>query len=74
MERYEKENFQRTVRETFANLKEQDMQNPNNIGYLPWHVIDARKSKDELHLEISTIVAKIVKDVENQPLKKLWVD
>jgi dTMP kinase len=68
-ERYEKVDFQRKVREQFMELKEYEEkhQNPSK-----WHVLDARKSKEELFAEIGVIAKRVIDEVEGQPLTKLW--
>lgn len=40
----------------------------------PWHVIDARKSIEEIHQEIVRIVEDVKAKNEDKPLRKLWVD
>ena len=40
---------------------------------VPWHVLDARKSIEDLHSEITSIAKKTIADVENQPIAKLWL-
>ena len=66
LERYEKKDFQEKIRETFLSLKARD---ENTV---PWHVIDANKSKEELHTEIKLLVDRIIAESAGQPLKKLW--
>lgn len=67
-ERYEKVEFQKTVREKFMNLRETDESEAN----VPWFVLDARKSIDELHAEIRSIAEAVVTQNEGAPVKKLW--
>eukprot|EP01033_Poteriospumella_lacustris_P014263 gene14263-10194_t len=67
-ERYEKVEFQKAVREKFMNLRETDEAEAN----VPWFVLDARKSIDELHAEIRSIADAVVTQNEGAPVKKLW--
>lgn len=41
-------------------------------GGVPWHVLDATKSIEELHSQIDTIVNETVQRVENKPILTLW--
>lgn len=67
-ERYERIDFQRQVKEKFLQLKAEDEAQKN----VPWHVLDGRKSIEELQKEIQEIADKIVVEVAQQPIKKLW--
>ena len=67
-ERYEKIDFQRTVRERFMALKKAD----EDGGKLPWYTLDARKSIDELKAEIQAIADKCVEGAQGEGLKRLW--
>ena len=61
-ERYEKEEFQRTVRETFLALK-----NPS------WKIIDASKSIEEVEQSVrAAALAAIEEASKGTPLKTLW--
>lgn len=68
-ERYEKVEFQKTVRDKFFTLQQKDEEQRS----IPWYVLDARKSIDELHQEISTIADEIIAQNNALPIKKLWV-
>jgi dTMP kinase len=68
-ERYEKVEFQKTVRDKFFTLQQKDEEQRS----IPWYVLDARKSIDELHQEISTIADEIIAQNNASPIKKLWV-
>jgi dTMP kinase len=64
-ERYEKEEFQRSVRARFMDLKARDT--------VPWFVLDATQSKESIHESISTISAEVVgKMTTDTPLTQLW--
>lgn len=39
----------------------------------PWFVIDARKTKEEIHEEIKRVIDEVKKDCENKVPGKLWV-
>jgi thymidylate kinase len=39
---------------------------------IPWHIIDATKSMEELENEIWDIVQTTIDNVKAQPIKKLW--
>jgi thymidylate kinase len=41
-------------------------------GNIPWHVLDARKSIEEIHAEIVAITRKTIEDVSNKPIARLW--
>lgn len=41
-------------------------------GRLPWFTLDARKSIEELHKEISLIGNKIVEESRHKSLSRLW--
>ena len=64
-ERYEKEEFQRTVRSKFMELKQRDT--------VPWFVIDATQTKEAIHESINDIAAEVTsKLTAESPLSKLW--
>ena len=65
-ERYEKIDFQIKVREKFMKLKAED------DGRLPWFTLDARKSIEELRMEISLIADKVVGESKHKSLSRLW--
>jgi hypothetical protein len=45
------------------------------IGQVPWHVINAARTIEEVQKDINIIVEKAVKDVqEGKELQKLWQD
>jgi|EP00945_MAST-04E_sp_MAST-4E-sp1_P007419 dTMP kinase len=61
-ERYEKEEFQRTVRETFLALK-----NPS------WKIIDASKSIEEVEQSVRAAALTAIEEAsKGTPLKTLW--
>lgn len=61
--------FQKAVREKFMLLQRIDQEEAN----IPWFVLDARKSIDELHAEISSIADDIIARNDASPVKKLWI-
>ena len=67
-ERYEKIEFQRVVQEKFQLLKQN-----TSKGGPPWYILDARKSKEELHEEIKLIVLNVIETVKDKALSKMWL-
>ena len=67
-ERYERIDFQRNVKEKFLQLKDED----EAQQLVPWFVLDGRKTIEELQQEIAEIADKVVAEVGQQPIKKLW--
>mmetsp|Transcript_12009 Transcript_12009/g.13774 ORF Transcript_12009/g.13774 Transcript_12009/m.13774 type:complete len:81 (-) Transcript_12009:109-351(-) len=65
-ERYEKQDMQRRVRQKFEELKIADE------GRIPWHIIDAAKSVEDVTSDITVILDKIVEEVADKPLEELW--
>ncbi len=68
-ERYERIDFQKKVRDQFLQLKSED----EVAKIVPWHVLDARKSIEDLQREIQVIADKVIEDAAQQDIKKLWV-
>lgn len=68
-ERYEKVEFQKSVRESFMRLHAADI----TTASIPWHILDARKSIDELHAEIMTIAHSTITAAEKREIGKLWM-
>lgn len=64
-ERYEKEQFQKAVKEQFETLFEED-------GYKNVKVIDGTKSIEEISEEIAGITKSTIEKVKSEPLRKLW--
>jgi len=70
-ERYEKRDLQIRVRKRFAELKSID----EKEGRVPWHVVDASQSIEEVTTELVKIVEETVEKVTNgKPLRKMWED
>lgn len=44
------------------------------MGGPPWHVIDARRSVDEIHAEIVAIAQSTMTHVASLPIVSLWTD
>ena len=72
LERYEKREFQEKVRECFTSIRERETNDTGDKYKIPWHVIDARQSKEDLAIVIKELVEKIVEDTADKPLQKLW--
>lgn len=68
-ERYERIDFQKAVRGKFMQLQAKDAED----GAIPWFVLDARKSIEDLHAEITAIANDVVLKSEGSPIKKLWL-
>ena len=69
-ERYEKRDLQMRVRKRFAELQSID----EKQGRVPWHVVDASQSIEDVTKEISSIVTDTVERVQGQsvPLSRMW--
>mmetsp|Transcript_21834 Transcript_21834/g.51513 ORF Transcript_21834/g.51513 Transcript_21834/m.51513 type:complete len:277 (+) Transcript_21834:107-937(+) len=69
-ERYEKRDMQIRVREKFRQLQAVDEEQ----GNVPWYVVNAAQSIEDVQKEINAIVDKTVHDVQttNKPLGQLW--
>mmetsp|Transcript_1643 Transcript_1643/g.1795 ORF Transcript_1643/g.1795 Transcript_1643/m.1795 type:complete len:235 (-) Transcript_1643:180-884(-) len=65
-ERYEKIDFQLKVREKFMALKAEDQ------GRLPWFTLDARKSIEELQIEIKAISETCLEESKSKDITRLW--
>jgi thymidylate kinase len=42
-------------------------------GNIPWFVLDARKSIEEIHAEIVAITNKTIQEVSDKPISRLWL-
>ena len=62
--------FQSVVRQKFLSLRDSEVSSNTNT---PWFVIDARKSKEEIHEEIKRVIDEVKKDCDNKVSGKLWV-
>ncbi|KAL7523983.1 hypothetical protein ACHAXR_000392, partial [Thalassiosira sp. AJA248-18] len=69
-ERYEKRDLQMRVRRRFAELQSIDEKH----GRVPWHVVDASQSIDEVKENLASIVADTLERVqgESAPLCRMW--
>ncbi|XP_053286933.1 thymidylate kinase [Pleuronectes platessa] len=63
-ERYETSSFQRAVQQKFEHL----MKDPS----INWQVIDASKSVDDVHKDITTHSLNTINTAHNLPLGELW--
>ncbi|CAM9375562.1 unnamed protein product [Ectocarpus fasciculatus] len=66
-ERYEKEEFQRTVRATFLALMEED-----KASGVAWQLIDAKREIGSIQDEIQKIATSVVGEVEGKEIGSLW--
>ncbi|CAN0468223.1 unnamed protein product [Ectocarpus sp. 8 AP-2014] len=66
-ERYEKEEFQRTVRATFLALMEED-----KASGVAWQLIDANREIGSIQDEIQKIGTSVVGEVEGKEIGSLW--
>jgi len=70
-ERYEKRDLQIRVRQRFAELQATDERNQR----VPWHVIDASKSINDVQKDINTVVSKALSRVDKGAiLHKMFQD
>jgi len=69
-ERYEKRDMQLRVREQFRALEKIDN------GRIPWKVIDAAQSVEEVEADIWNVVCEVMENISNQekPVGKMWQD
>lgn len=69
-ERYEKRELQARVRERFAELRSTD----EREGRVPWRVVDAGRSIEEVHEELLSIATEAAERVrrEGTPLGRMW--
>jgi hypothetical protein len=69
-ERYEKKEMQKRVRERFSQLQAMDERD----GQVPWYVVDAAQSIEEVQRDINDIVEKTLENVQTgkTPLGLLW--
>mmetsp|Transcript_6665 Transcript_6665/g.9412 ORF Transcript_6665/g.9412 Transcript_6665/m.9412 type:complete len:254 (+) Transcript_6665:97-858(+) len=70
-ERYEKRDMQIRVRERFDELKNID----EVEGRVPWHIVNAAQSIEDVQNDINKIVEKTLKNVaQGKPLRNMWKD
>ena len=69
-ERYEKRGMQQRVRKRFSQLQSMDEKD----GRIPWYVINAAQSVEDVQKEINEIVEKTVEKVQTEelPIGTLW--
>jgi len=69
-ERYEKTEMQLRVRERFRELQGTD----DASGQIPWHIVNAAQTIEEVQKEINGIVEKTIQDVQenDKPVGLLW--
>ncbi len=68
-ERYENIELQLKVRKQFMTLKAED----EAAGQIPWFVIDARKTIEEIHSEIRDITQRTIQEVGDKPISRMWM-
>ncbi|CAN0187735.1 unnamed protein product [Pylaiella littoralis] len=66
-ERYEKEEFQRTVRATFLALMEED-----KAAGVEWQLIDANGAIESIQDQIQEIATSVMGEVEEKKIASLW--
>ena len=70
-ERYEKRDLQKRVRNRFSELQSMD----ERLNIVPWHIIDASQTIEDVQKDISSIVNDTITSVSNgKPLMKMWED
>lgn len=70
-ERYEKRELQLRVRQRFAELQAID----EATQKIPWHIVDASQSIEDVQNQINTIVEETMERVKNgKPLYKMFDD
>lgn len=69
-ERYEKKEMQQRVRKRFSELQEMDEAD----GTIPWYIVDAAQSIDDVQKDINAIVESTIEKVqsEDKPVSLLW--
>jgi len=69
-ERYEKKEMQQRVRKRFSQLQEMD----ESDGQIPWYVVNAAQTIEDVQTEINNIVEKTVEKVKREevPVGLLW--
>uniref|UniRef100_A0A6U3TMZ0 Thymidylate kinase n=1 Tax=Ditylum brightwellii TaxID=49249 RepID=A0A6U3TMZ0_9STRA len=68
-ERYEKRDLQLRVRERFSTLQSADEKDAR----VPWHIIDASKSIEDVQANIWSVVSDTLNKVDDgKPLMKMW--
>jgi len=68
-ERYEKRDLQLRVRQRFSSLQRID----ETEGRVPWHIVDASQSIEEVQENIWSIVNDTLQKVDDgKPLMKMW--
>ena len=53
-------------------LRQHDEKKSTTLSSCKWHVLDARRSREDLQIEIKAIARKVIAEVENAPLNRLW--
>ena len=77
-ERYEKREMQTRVRQRFAELQRQDEQEQDKQRQVPWHIVNAAQSIEQVQEEINEIVLSTLDRMEQNQgevppsLKRMW--
>jgi len=61
-EKYEKSEFQRSVRSSFQDLRDED-----------WKIIDADQDEEKVFESVSLFVDSVLDAVKDYPIRKLWI-
>jgi dTMP kinase len=69
-ERYERIEFQHLVKEKFMHMKQMDTADAS----IPWFVLDATKTIEQLQTEVESIADTIIARAATQPVQKLWTN
>jgi dTMP kinase len=68
-ERYEKRDMQIRVRQRFADLQKMD----EAAGNVPWHIVNAAQTVEEVTADIWTIVENVLEQVQKgKVVNKMW--
>ena len=70
-ERYETRELQERVRDRFSQLRHHDARD----GIVPWHVVNANQTMDQVQDDINTIVQRVLDDLDDAPdtpVHSLW--
>lgn len=62
-ERYEVSDFQKKVKSLYSQLKDET-----------WQMVDAKRTIDEIHVELQESILNVIDECGEKPLQELWVD
>ena len=75
-ERYEKEGFQKIVRENFHALHKEDAAMAGSADVPEWHMVDARQTIEEVAAAVEKVALGAIERAGAQhppPIGKLWL-